>query len=244
MLTCGWGRVAGPARVPSELALSPGAWSRSRQVLKTSGRYTGKAHGVSALPAEVETLYHYIAEAADGRKASTLQRRLAAISQAHKLVGFGAESPAQDGCFREMWKGIRRTKGTAPTKKAPALTADLRAIVETLADTPASWGGCALLLIGFAAALRRNELVALDVEHVAFGRNGLTVTLPQSKTDQEGERAQLGVPYGSNPETCPVRSLQRWLEVGRSAPARCSGPSIVGAGSALRGSPIRRSPSS
>jgi integrase len=41
----------------------------------------------------------------------------------------------------------------------------------------------------------------------------LTVTLRHSKTDQEGQGRKIGIPYGSNPETCPVRTLQGWIEI-------------------------------
>ena len=70
----------------------------------------------------------------------------------------------------------------------------------------------ALILLGFAGAFRRSELVALDVADLAFNRDGLTVTLRRSKTDQEGQGRKVGIPYGSNPDTCPVRVLQAWLE--------------------------------
>jgi len=70
----------------------------------------------------------------------------------------------------------------------------------------------ALILLGFAGALRRSELVGPDVEDCAFGKDGLTVTLRRSKTDQEGQGRKIGIPYGSNPETCPVRTTQAWIE--------------------------------
>src|SRR5689334_8121694 len=73
----------------------------------------------------------------------------------------------------------------------------------------------ALLLLGFAGAFRRSELVSLDVTDLEFTRAGLIVTLRKSKTDQEGKRRRLGIPYGSSEQTCPVRSLQAWLESAR-----------------------------
>lgn len=69
----------------------------------------------------------------------------------------------------------------------------------------------ALILLGFAGAFRRSELVGLDVDDCAFGKDGLTVTLRRSKTDQAGEGRRVGIPYGSNPDTCPVRNLQEWI---------------------------------
>ena len=82
----------------------------------------------------------------------------------------------------------------------------------------------ALILLGFAGAFRRSELVSLTLEDCAFGKDGLTVTLRRSKTDQSGEGRKIGIPYGSNPETCPVRSLQSWLELGAigGGPVFCS----------------------
>jgi integrase len=76
--------------------------------------------------------------------------------------------------------------------------------------------GCrdrALLLLGFAGALRRSELVGLDVADLTEGTDGLRVRLQRSKTDQEGVGRTVGIPYGSNPVTCPVRAWLAWLEV-------------------------------
>lgn len=70
----------------------------------------------------------------------------------------------------------------------------------------------ALILLGFAGAFRRSEIVDLDVSDCAFGKDGLTVTLRRSEADQDGAGRKLGIPYGSNPETCPIRTLQSRIE--------------------------------
>lgn len=70
----------------------------------------------------------------------------------------------------------------------------------------------ALLLVGFAGALRRSELVALDVEHLAWSDAGVKLLLAKSKTDKEGEGAELLIAYGRREDTCPVGALRRWLE--------------------------------
>jgi len=55
-------------------------------------------------------------------------------------------------------------------------------------------------------------LVAIRYEDLQFTEGGLVVTIPQSKTDQEGEGHTVGIPSGSHPDTCAVRALQTWLE--------------------------------
>jgi integrase len=109
-------------------------------------------------------------------------------------------------------KGIRRTLGTAPQQKAPTLTADIRAMVDATDSGLIGVRDRALILLGFAGAFRRSELVSLDLTDLEFGRDGLTVNLRRSKTDQEGQGRKVGIPYGSNPETCPVRTVQAWIE--------------------------------
>ena len=169
-----------------------------------------EGHGVCPLPACSETVAAYIAECAGRLKVGSIQRRLNAIAEAHKATGL--ESPTSVGIVRNTLKGIRRTKGTAPVQKAAALTDDIRAMLDA---TDAGLIGArdrALILLGFAGAFRRSEVVGLDVEDCTFGKDGLTVMLRRSKTDQGGAGRKVGIPYGSNPETCPVRVLQAWIE--------------------------------
>jgi integrase len=69
-----------------------------------------------------------------------------------------------------------------------------------------------LLLIGFAGAFRRSELVALDVADLKFQEEGLLITLRRSKTDQEGAGRPVAIPDGTHADTCPVRALRSWLD--------------------------------
>jgi site-specific recombinase XerD len=173
------------------------------------------AYSLPVLPATPEIVALYVAELAETHKPATLTRRLSAISQAHQTAGY--ESPTQASAVRKTMAGIRRAKGTAPVAKAPLAVSDLRLIVTDHLPhdfrgrlTPKGSRDRALLLLGFAGAFRRSELVGLDcadVEHVA---EGLIVTLRRSKTDQEGAGRKVGIPYGA--ETCPVRALEAWLQ--------------------------------
>jgi len=167
-------------------------------------------NGQRPLPASPEAVAAYIAECAGRLKVGSIQRRLNAIAEAHKATGL--DSPTSSGIVRNTLKGIRRSLRTATVQKAPALTADIRAMVDATDSGLIGLRDRALVLLGFAGAFRRSDIVSLNVSDLDFNRDGLTVTLRQSKTDQEGQGRKIGVPYGSNPETCPVRTLQAWLE--------------------------------
>jgi site-specific recombinase XerD len=169
--------------------------------------------GVSSLPATPETLAVYLAEAARTLKPATLTRRCSSISMAHQMAGH--ESPTRSFVVRTTLAGIRREKGTAADQKAPILTADLRGMIAALPATMAGTRDRALLLLGFAGALRRSELVGLDVGDVDDRSDGLVVTIVRSKVDQEGSGRKIGIPYGSNPATCPVRAMRAWLDRGQ-----------------------------
>jgi len=153
----------------------------------------------------------YLSDLAKTHKVSTLYRRLSGISQAHQAAGFS--TPTTDAQVRLVFQGIRRTLGSAPDQKNAAITAEVRAMVETLSPALIGVRDRALLLVGFAGAFRRSELVSLDVADVTFSSDGLIVQLRRSKTDQEGEGRKVGLPFGSNPLTCPVRALRAWLDV-------------------------------
>ena len=164
---------------------------------------------IVALPAAPATLALYLTDQADRLRVSTLQRHLSGIVHAHRQAGHG--SPFDDARVREVWRGIRRAKGTAQVGKAAVLTADLRAMLATLPDTLAGRRDRALLLVGFAGAFRRSELVALDVQDLQSTAEGLIVAICRSKTDQEGEGQTVGIPRGRRIETCPVEAFTTWL---------------------------------
>lgn len=144
-----------------------------------------KSRGISVLPAAPKTVSLYLSDIMTDYAVSTLRRRLAAISTIHKLAGH--ESPAQNEMVRQTFKGIQRTKQQSKTQKEPLLTKHLKLICKELPDTLKAARDKAILLIGFAGALRRSEITALHREDVKFREEGLEVTIQSSKTDQEGK---------------------------------------------------------
>jgi site-specific recombinase XerC len=167
------------------------------------------AKGVPALPASPESVAAYLAhEAAAGRAASTITRRCAAIRYAHRLADL--DPPTHSEKVRATLRGIRRTIGAAPARKAPVLADTARAMALSVPDGLKGLRDRALLLLGFAGAFRRSELVALDVADLEETDEGLRVTIRQSKTDQEGHGQVIAIARGSS--TCPVKAIKAWLE--------------------------------
>jgi integrase len=109
-------------------------------------------------------------------------------------------------------KGIRRSLTVAQREAAPAVIGEVRRMVAHLPRDIAGTRDRALLLVGFAGAMRRSELVGLDVTDITHRDEGLAITIRSSKTDQEGAGRQVAIPIGRDPETCPVRALQGWLD--------------------------------
>ncbi len=181
-----------------------------------------QARAVTALPAEPQTLAAYLADLALTDRPATIGRKLAAIAVAHRDAGL--ESPTEHGMVKRTLAGIRREKGTAQNQKAALLVDDLRKMVAPLGASLLDRRDRALILLGFAAALRRSELVALRIADVRFEEEGLVLTLRRSKTNQEGRLETIAVAYGSEPTTCPVRALRAWL----AAAGLVDGPLFVG----------------
>lgn len=148
------------------------------------------------------------------RKVPTIEHHLSAIAQAHQLASVDP-SPTLHPDVKRTMKGIRRTLGRSRSVKAALTTGELRLLVGTC--DPGSLAGlrdAALLVLGFASSCRRSELVALDVEDLEETEEGLRIRIVRSKSDPEAQGREIGLPYGSNLETCPVRTLRAWLGAG------------------------------
>lgn len=171
-----------------------------------------KKQNRSPLPIDPDSLALYLRYCAEKErlKISTVERRLAAISEAHSRNKF--QSPSSEWVVRNTMKRLRRELGTPARGKNPILISDLRKMVKLCPDTLAGMRDKAVLLIGFAAALRRSDIVNLDVEDISKADEGLVLMIRRGKTDQKRRGRKIGVPFGQDPLTCPVKALCGWLE--------------------------------
>lgn len=167
------------------------------------------SHGVPALPSTPEVVTLYVAAQADTLRVSTIERRLSAINYAHRSAGY--DVPTLHPGLRETMKGIRRTHGAKKEGKAPLAVDELLKLVACLPDNLAGLRDRAILLLGFAGAFRRSELVGLDVEDVRFVAEGAIIRVRRSKTDQDAVGAEVGIARGAEPRSCPVVALRAWL---------------------------------
>lgn len=174
--------------------------------------------GAVALPASADVVALYLTDRASRCSVATLQRRIAAIRSRHRNEDI---LPPDSARLRAVWAGIRRTNGRPPSQKRAIITEDLKRIVRRLPATLTGARDKALLLVGFAAALRRSELAALVLDTGAGNRaplrlrfvpEGLEVVIDRSKADQEGRGAIVGVPTGKT-GLCPVKAVRSWLDL-------------------------------
>ena len=128
--------------------------------------------------------------------------------------------------------GARRRVGTAQRRAIPLGLDDLRRIVAAIPiltghpyTHPIVQRDRTLLLIGWAGALRRSELVAVDVDDLAFEGDpdtgttgGLLLTIRRSKTDQTRTGQTVAVPWSTHYHSCPVRAVMRFARHRRVGP--------------------------
>ena len=131
-----------------------------------------------------------------------------------RLVGAAPRDPGDP----ERHRAHPRQAG----RPAAALTAvEIRQLIASCAEDLPGLRDRALFLVGFAGALRRSELVAIDHAHLRFAADCVVIHIPRSKGDQEGKGADVTLPRmrgadtGAVSETCPVRALERWLQRAR-----------------------------
>lgn len=198
-------------RAPSTLASYASAW-------RLFVRWCA-VRGLEPLPADPATVCAYLAEQADrGLTNATITARCAAIRYEHQRAG--APDPIADPTVARVRRGLRRILGVAPRRQARALlTEDIRSIVDQIDKrTAAGARDRALLLLGFASALRRSELAEMALDDVLFVRDGVLLNIRRSKGDPDAEGQVVAVASGANAGTDPVAALRYWIAVRGTRP--------------------------
>ena len=200
----------------STRAAYTGDWAKFQAWCATAGHVS--------LPADPAAVGEYLAQAADLIDESgafvyapaTLARRLAGINAAHRAAGHPA--PGADPGVAAVLRGIRATRNTPPRRAKPFRLEQLLTVLGTIETWfwPAAVIGRrdrALLLLGFAGALRRSELAALTVGDVAVADGDLIVRIRSSKTDQAAAGATIAYPRGHQVATCTACAVLDWARL-------------------------------
>ena len=227
--------IAGPAALAPAIDVSPGLTPAGLVALEAAQALARKAAAPATLraykadwthfatwcaaggfipvPAAPTTIGAYLASLATTHAPTTIRRRLSAIGKMHRFNDLPWNPAHRD--IQGPLQGLLRLHGR-PVQKAAALTlAMLRQLVGTCDRSARGRRDRALLLIGFAGALRRSELVALQVDDVTATAAGLRLRIRRGKTDAAGQGAEIGLPRGQHLQTCPLRAFEEWQAVAR-----------------------------
>jgi len=223
-----WFDTAAEAAIPSHdgtigtARLAADAYARRAKADNTRRAYRAgvrawcawcASHDLPCLPARAADVVAFLAaERGRGLSVNTVELRRAAIRYLHFIAGLPV--PTAEAHVAATLAGMHREAadaGELPAKKLAATADILRQILAGIPDDLAGLRDRAMLLVGFAGALRRAELAAIRVEHLEATERGLRLTLPRSKGDRTGSGVTVAIPYGAT-ELCPVRALRRWQE--------------------------------
>ena len=177
------------------------------------------ARAINPLPGSPAAICAYLVERAEqGASAGTIDGACSAISYQHR--SHGLDDPTLAEAVRQVRRGLRRTLGTAPQRLArPLDTGDIRQIVTFIdRDTAKGARDAAIILLGFASALRGSELTGLTFADVETKPGGLLLRVRRSKTDPEAHGQLVGVAHGLHAATDPVAALATWTAVRGTEP--------------------------
>lgn len=205
-----------PSQTASVQRLVDAAWSaNTRRVYRWGwGVFAAwcEAAARAPLPADALTVAAFVGHQAEhGVSAASISLQLAAIGHAHEIAHLW--SPTRSPEVRLAVAGARRLLGTAPTRiMAPLALDHLEPVIEAIdRTTPEGIRDAAILLVGFASALRRSNLAALTIHDVSDTPGGLALAIRRSKTDQEGAGEVIGIAAYEGSSLCPVAALRAWI---------------------------------
>lgn len=207
--TSGQSTVDRPALTAEEYAQAARADSTVKSYADDIRYITGAG---CPMPATPEDVVEWLTKAARHLAPATMQRRLVSLGVWHQDNGH--PSPTRDQKVKRVFAGICRTLGTKQRSVKPLVRDDLISVLVAVdyQNSIAAARDSALLLLAFASALRRSNLVAIKVEHITAHEHGIDVFLPRSKTDRTGAGRVVSVPKAIG-DKCPIKALAHWLTV-------------------------------
>jgi len=179
-----------------------------------------KEHQRVALPTSRDTITRFLTDhLRGGHKISSTRRRYHAIAFQHRRHGF-EDWGHEDALL--LLQGAQRLRGEKPRHVTPLTISQIRAMSEHLAGSSKRLAirDRAILLMGFAAALRSASLASIALTDCEFVSEGLILTIPREKQDQEARGRYIGIPFGKHAETCTPSAVRAWIEMRGE---RCSG---------------------
>jgi integrase len=194
---------AGKSIAPGTIATYKGDWSDFSRWAR------GQGVDPTILPVHPVVVAAWLATLAPTLGRSALRRRIAAIAWHHRNLGHAWQG--EHTAIRQTLSGIAREHAKPVRPAAALISADVKQLIAVCPNDLAGLRDRALFLVGLAGAFRRSELIGIDVAHLRFQTESVTVRIPRSKTDQAGEGADVALPRMRGEETCPVGALEAWL---------------------------------
>jgi len=164
-------------------------------------------------PASAETVILYLTDSLlAGGKIESARVYMNAVNDAHRSARIPIPEPL---AIRQFLISAQRLRCEKPDQKTPLRIEDLRRICAAMLTStrPADIRNRAVLTLTFATALRRSDIVALDLDDIRWVPKGIVVVLDREKQDQAGVGRLIGVEPGQHPETDAEGALRRYLEI-------------------------------
>lgn len=209
----------------TDIDFRKGRWALATQTLYTNAWAAFlswcAARELCPLPAAPQTIADYIRDRSRVQKVTGMQTYLNAVRAAHRLVRSTYDDPESDEARRyamdtknavvlDALKEVRREKGTRSEPKQALPWKELQRIVAKVPENGLGLRDRAMMLLGFGAALRRSEVVALNRNDLRFSEEGVAILIRRSKTDQAGMGKVLRIPNNKR-GPCAVQTLKKLM---------------------------------
>lgn len=153
-----------------------------------------------------------------GVKPSSIRQRVSALSSIarSRKTPFDVSHPA----IRDVIAGFTRVRGRPSRGRAAFSPDDVIAMLSHCErGTRRGLRDRALILLGYAGAFRRDELVSLDCVSTPDARGWIVVSERGLVAHVRGKTGwrQIGVRRSDKPATCPVKAVEEWMTYARVA---------------------------